>query len=72
MNQLPAASSLRRTVVLGHTFSVGSGGTGNVVPQERTNGRFKRDFNSQLSGAPNVGVVCPQGAYLKLTFWEKF
>jgi hypothetical protein len=78
MNQLPAASSLRRTVVLGHTFSVGSAltgpvsGTGTIVPKERTNGRFKRDFNSQLSGAPNVGVVCPQGAYLKLTFWEKF
>jgi hypothetical protein len=70
MNQLPAASSLKRTVVLGHTFLVGST-TAVVIPKDRTRRAFKRDFNSVLDGGPSAGVVIPPSARLKLSFWEK-
>jgi hypothetical protein len=71
MGQLPAASSLKRTVLLGDTFRVGVG-MGTIVPKSRTRGRFKRDVNAVLGGSASVGVACPQNAYLTLTFWEKF
>jgi hypothetical protein len=71
MGQLPAASSLRRTVLLGDSFRVGVG-MGTIVPKSRTRGQFKRDVNTVLGESASVGVVCPHSAYLPLTFWEKF
>jgi hypothetical protein len=72
MNQVPASFSLKRTVVLGDTFGVGSRVTGTIVPKMRSRGQFKKDFNSQLDGGRTVGVTVPQNAYLKLSFFEHF
>jgi hypothetical protein len=71
MNQLPAASSMKRTVILGNTFLVGSA-TVTVVPKERTRRAFKHDFNAVLDGGPAAGVVIPPPARLKLSFFERF
>jgi hypothetical protein len=70
MNQLPAASSLRRTVVLGATFRV-AGSTAVIVPRHRTRRAFKHDWNGVLATSPTVGVVCPASAYLNVSFWER-
>ncbi len=71
MNQLPAASSLKRTLVMSATAKVGST-TVPVVPKSRSRRTFKHDFNSVLSSSPQVGVVCPASAYLPVSFWERF
>jgi hypothetical protein len=70
MNQLPAASSLRRTVVLGHTFLVGSA-TVTVIPKQRNRKEFKNAINGVLDGGPNAGVVIPPSARMKLSFFER-
>jgi hypothetical protein len=69
MNQLPAASSLRRTVVIGTTVQVGSQ-TAPVVPKLRSRRAFKHDFNAVLDTAPKVGAIAPTSAYLPISFWE--
>jgi hypothetical protein len=71
MNQLPATSTMRRTVVIGHTFMVGSV-TGTVIPKERTTRTFKKDWNTKLDEGPAGGVVIPRSAYLHVGFWQRF
>jgi hypothetical protein len=69
LNRLPAASSLRRTVVITEPARVGNTPFA-VVPKERTRRAFKHDFNHVLDAGPTVGVIVPQSAYLHVTFWE--
>lgn len=69
MNQLPASSSLHRTVTIGSTMRVGST-TAPVTPKARTRRVFKKDMNSVLDGGKAIGVVIPPSAYLKVSFWE--
>lgn len=69
MNQLPASSSLKRTLVLGSTVKVGSS-TATVVPKLRTRRAFKKDFNAVLDTSARVGAVVPKSAYLHVSFFE--
>lgn len=70
MNRLPAASSLKRTVVLGSTLQVG-GTTVAFTPKDRSVRRFKKDVNSFLDDQRHSTVTIPKNAYLPLSLWEK-
>lgn len=71
LNQLPPATSMLRSAVVGHSFQV-SGLNVPVIPKMRTRRAFKKDFNAALDNGPAVGVVVPSVAHLKLSFWQIF